>query len=908
MNRIERKSVLVDLASIAVFNQDGWYRRGYRDGQKKDRVKIQEYYNFWMNEFGGDNLNVTDQKGRTPLIHAIATADMELMKELINYGVPLHHCDNEGKDALWYLCHYLRTDMMDVFLKETMIRNRSFDMTCSRKNKISFRNGIDYLKVVVKGNKKLYENHTDPTRLASFVDSRLWGIDMFIDSENLLNSWIENTSIKNINQLRARQKQCVQLLFEFGYEHPDIEKSIDESTQGIKFNIMGEINRMERQKNWNHWKKIIFAGYVCINIVVFFGLMILINVINSLISPFLIVFSFHLIIKIWVAVFNWIGSDVAIDYHKDRGLCVFVPIYREKAESLIKTIQTIHISVKALKLTGPVRLIMVLDGYDKDTMATLKSIFNFNHSDGQKETRLELNLLGSPHDYIKIFTGVSRSGDHMLNYDLLVKESNVGKRDSQLMFIQYLHKRYEDMFQYILFIDSDIRLNENSIKKMFAFLDTRPETMAVCGTTEVETLNQNLLSRYQRYEYRMFHVIGKGFENSGINGYVTCLPGCFSLYRAEVFDEERYKSYAQNPLSVADTSRVYWYKQIFNTNLLNLGEDRYFTTLLIMKGLKNPDKNTISYIKGATAYTVCPSTPSDFIKQRRRWHNSTLVNLTKLVFNLDMMRCRPLLWYSTCLDFFGMLIAPASITFFIFLVTFVITNVDGVSSVTIISILLVMLSYIINFFIIWSTLGASPLDFATHMLLFPMMHIFLPLYSLWHIDNASWGTRQKTNSSADDREISLGIFLSYLFVGIWVWIMIVYLYCEREFMCGLYGQIVFPIIIGFVVFVGATEFFAVSKPKPTAIRETTNTSHNNDENNDEMEQLPEQVSPVVIPSSFKLNIKSRGIVPHLDAEKDDLEKGDDSIEDVKLDNSRTEPSPSSKTVTVLMVQPKRRPT
>jgi len=75
-----------------------------------------------------------------------------------------------------------------------------------------------------------------------------------------------------------------------------------------------------------------------------------------------------------------------------------------------------------------------------------------------------------------------------------------------------------------------------------------------------------------------------------------------------------------------------------------------------------------------------------------------------------------------------------------------------------------------------------------------------------------------------------------------------------------------------------------------------------------MEQLPEQVSPVVIPSSFKLNIKSRGIVPHLDAEKDDLEKGDDSIEDVKLDNSRTEPSPSSKTVTVLMVHPKRRPT
>lgn len=49
-----------------------------------------------------------------------------------------------------------------------------------------------------------------------------------------------------------------------------------------------------------------------------------------------------------------------------------------------------------------------------------------------------------------------------------------------------------------------------------------------------------ILFSLQVYEYYISHALAKSFES--LFGTVTCLPGCFSLYRIKTFDSGKNKS------------------------------------------------------------------------------------------------------------------------------------------------------------------------------------------------------------------------------------------------------------------------------------------------------------------------------------------------------------------------------
>jgi len=66
-------------------------------------------------------------------------------------------------------------------------------------------------------------------------------------------------------------------------------------------------------------------------------------------------------------------------------------------------------------------------------------------------------------------------------------------------------------------------------------------------------------------------------------------------------------------------------------NLYELGEDRTLTVKMLEKGLKT------TYEPRAVAFTECPDTIGKLIQQRRRWNNSTFVNLVVMIV-------RPQLW------------------------------------------------------------------------------------------------------------------------------------------------------------------------------------------------------------------------------------------------------------------------
>jgi chitin synthase len=125
------------------------------------------------------------------------------------------------------------------------------------------------------------------------------------------------------------------------------------------------------------------------------------------------------------------------------------------------------------------------------------------------------------------------------------------------------------------------------------------------------------------YEYYISHHLSKAFES--LFGSVTCLPGCFSLYRIRTADKGRPIIISNRIIDEYAEPNV---DTLHKKNLLALGEDRYLTTLL----MKHFPTFRTKFIPDAVAHTMAPESWRVLFSQRRRWINSTVHNLCELVF------------------------------------------------------------------------------------------------------------------------------------------------------------------------------------------------------------------------------------------------------------------------------------
>jgi hypothetical protein len=156
----------------------------------------------------------------------------------------------------------------------------------------------------------------------------------------------------------------------------------------------------------------------------------------------------------------------------------------------------------------------------------------------------------------------------------------------------------------------------------------------------------------------------KAFES--MFGGVTCLPGCFSMYRIKapkgasgywvpiLANPDIVEHYSEN---VVDT--------LHKKNLLLLGEDRYLTTLM----LKTFPMRKNLFLPSAVCKTVVPDTFRVLISQRRRWINSTVHNLAELVLVRDL--CGTFCFsmqFVVGMELAGTLVLPAAISFTIYLI------------------------------------------------------------------------------------------------------------------------------------------------------------------------------------------------------------------------------------------------
>ncbi|CAE6461764.1 unnamed protein product [Rhizoctonia solani] len=338
------------------------------------------------------------------------------------------------------------------------------------------------------------------------------------------------------------------------------------------------------------------------------------------------------------------------------------------------------------------------------------------------------------------------------------KPGNRGKRDSQIVLMAFLQKvmfdermttfEYEffnsiwrvtgvspDRYEIVLCVDADTKVFPDSLTRMVSCMVHDEEIMGLCGETKIANKAETWVTMIQVFEYYISHHLTKAFES--MFGGVTCLPGCFSIYRIKA---PKGQSGYWVPILANPDIVEHYSENIVDTlhkkNLLLLGEDRYLTTLM----LKTFPKRKMVFCPQAVCKTIVPDTFSVLLSQRRRWINSTIHNLAELVLVRDL--CGTFCFsmqFVVFMELAGTLVLPAAISFTIFLI--VITILPSTKEKPVIP--LILLGIILGLPGLLIVITSRKVAYLGWMIIYllslPIWNFVLPAYAFWHFDDFSWG-------------------------------------------------------------------------------------------------------------------------------------------------------------------------
>ncbi|KAG0167648.1 Chitin synthase, class 3 [Apophysomyces sp. BC1015] len=347
------------------------------------------------------------------------------------------------------------------------------------------------------------------------------------------------------------------------------------------------------------------------------------------------------------------------------------------------------------------------------------------------------------------------------------KPGNRGKRDSQIILMQFLQKvmfderlttmEYEffnamwratgvppDSYEICLMVDADTKVYPDALSRLVSCAVKDPDISGLCGETKIANKTDSWVSMIQVFEYFISHHQTKAFES--IFGGVTCLPGCFCMYRIKapkgpngywvpiLANPDIVEHYSEN---VIDT--------LHKKNLLLLGEDRYLSTLM----LRTFPNRKMVFVPQAVCKTVVPDTFQVLLSQRRRWINSTIHNLMELLFVHDL--CGTFCFsmqFVVFMELVGTLALPAAISFTLYLVILAIMGKPAV-------IPLILLALILGLPAVLILMTSRKVVYVGWMIVYlfslPIWNFVLPTYAYWHFDDFSWGDTRKVEGNEKDK-------------------------------------------------------------------------------------------------------------------------------------------------------------
>jgi chitin synthase len=345
------------------------------------------------------------------------------------------------------------------------------------------------------------------------------------------------------------------------------------------------------------------------------------------------------------------------------------------------------------------------------------------------------------------------------------KPGNRGKRDSQIILMSFLQKvmfdermtelEFEmfngiwkitgispDFYEIVLMVDADTKVFPDSLTHMISAMVKDPDIMGLCGETKIANKRDSWVSMIQVFEYFISHHLAKSFES--VFGGVTCLPGCFCMYRIKapkggqnywvpiLANPDVVEHYSEN---VVDT--------LHKKNLLLLGEDRYLSTLM----LKTFPKRKQVFVPQAVCKTTVPDEFKVLLSQRRRWINSTVHNLMELVLVRDL--CGTFCFsmqFVVFIELIGTLVLPAAIAFTFYLIAIAIKAAILHTEAPVIP--LVLLALILGLPAVLIIVTAHRWSYVAWMFVYllslPVWNFVLPTYAFWKFDDFSWGDTRKT--------------------------------------------------------------------------------------------------------------------------------------------------------------------
>jgi chitin synthase len=459
-----------------------------------------------------------------------------------------------------------------------------------------------------------------------------------------------------------------------------------------------------------------------------------------------------------------LGSRREPEEH-DKFIILQVPCYTEGEESLRKTLD----SLAALRYDDKRKLLFVIadgmiigSGNDRPTPRIVLDILGVDPNvDPEPLSFLSLGEGHKQHNMGKVYSGLYEHNGHVVPYIVVAKvgtpterqrPGNRGKRDSQMILMRFLNKVHfnsamtpmelemyhqiknvigvnPSFYEYTLMVDSDTEVLPDSLNRMVSVFLHDTKVMGLCGETQIANEKDSWVTMMQVYEYFISHHLAKAFES--LFGSVTCLPGCFCMYRIRTPTKSTPLLIANNIIDEYSENRV---DTLHKKNLLHLGEDRYLTTLM----LKHFPNYKMTFTPDAQCRTNVPDQWKVLLSQRRRWINSTVHNLMELVFLPQLCGfCCFSMRFIVMIDLFATLIMPVTVVYIGYLIYTIASHNSAVPKLALIMMGAVYGLQAVIFILRrkWEHIGWM----IVYILAIPMFSFYLPLYSFWHFDDFSWG-------------------------------------------------------------------------------------------------------------------------------------------------------------------------
>ena len=481
---------------------------------------------------------------------------------------------------------------------------------------------------------------------------------------------------------------------------------------------------------------------------------------------------FILAISVFVCIVILVKFAAALQFgHKnlpedlDKFVICQVPAYTEDEESLRRAMD----SMARMRYDDKRKLLVVIcdgmiigQGNDRPTPRIVLDILGV--PDSIDPEPLSFESLGEgmkQHNMGKVYSGLYEVQGHIVPFLVIVKvgkpsevsrPGNRGKRDSQMVVMRFLNRVHYNLpmsplelemyhqvrnvigvnpafYEFILQTDADTIVAPDTATRFVGSLLNDVRIIAICGETSLGNAKSSIVTMMQVYEYFISHNMIKAFES--LFGSVTCLPGCFTMYRIRTADTAKPLFVSKEIIESYARIRV---DTLHMKNLLHLGEDRYLTTLL----LKYHSHYKTKFTFNAHAWTIAPEEFKVFVSQRRRWINSTVHNLAELV-PLEQLCgfCCFSMRFVVLLDLLSTVIQPVMIAYIIYLIVWLIidTNVIPYTAFIILGAVYGLQAILFILRRKWDMIGWMFI----YILALPVFTLALPLYSFWHMDDFSWG-------------------------------------------------------------------------------------------------------------------------------------------------------------------------